>query len=172
MQSGGARGTPVLGGPRATPPVTPPLPSPPSSSRQACVANPAPKFAYTRAVGRGPCASALAHSALPGLSPASRRQPRAIGTSRRRKGGFTNEPFPMGAEPGPKLRRGRTGRPPLDDVGSPSWRVALTTAFPSHRVSGERSPPIQLFPQWGVVGGAEGSEGLPRPSAISATIAV
>lgn len=53
-------------GPRATPPGTPPLPSRPSSSRQACVANPAPKFAYTRALGRGRSASALAQSALPG----------------------------------------------------------------------------------------------------------
>lgn len=54
------------------------------------------------------------------------------------------------------------GRPSRDDVGSLSRCVALTTAFPSHRVSGGRPPPIQPFPQWGVVGGAEGSE-VPTP---------
>lgn len=63
------------------------------------------------------------------------------------------------ADPGPTRGRGRTGRSPCGDVGSLSRCVSLATAFPS-QVSGGPPPPIQLFPQWGVVrgGGAEGSE--------------
>lgn len=156
----------VPGGPRATPPGTPPLPSRPSRSRQASAATPAPKFADTRAEGRGRCASAPAHSALPGRSPASRRQPRPVGASGRPKGTSTNESSPRAGGPGPQRGRGRTGRSPCGDVGSLSRCVSLATAFPS-QVSGGPPPPIQLFPQWGVVrGGGGGRKQLADPAPL------
>lgn len=159
------------GGPRATPPGTPPLPSRPSSSRQACVANPAPKFAYTQAAGRGRCASALAHTASPVESPPPERRPRAIGTLGRWKRGFTNETFPGGGV-WAEAQAGADGRPPSDDVGSLSRCVALTTAFPSHRVSGGRPLPFSLFLNGVLWGERKEAKCRPRPSVISATIAV
>lgn len=58
------------------------------------------------------------------------------------------------AEPGTKLRRGRTGPSPRDDVGSLSRRVVLTTAFPSHRVSGGVAPSHSGFSSMGYCGGS------------------
>lgn len=122
-----------------------------------------PQVCIHAGTGAGPLRLRARAVGFARLKPASRRQLGAIGTLRRRKGDFTNETFAWEAEPGPKLRRGRTGPPPRDDVGSLSRHVVLTTAFPSHRVSGGWPPPIQLFPQWGIVGGAEGSEGPTPP---------
>lgn len=79
----------------------------------------------------------------------------------------------MGAESGPKLRRGRTGRSPRDDVGSPRLarcpdnRVSISSGF-----RGGGPLPFSFFLNGVLWGGAEGSEGPTRPSVISAAIAV